>query len=106
MPASFRLDSSALVLIDHQVGTMQLIKTLAVADVKRFALALAKVAMILDLPVVLTCSQEDHVQGPIFPELAKLLPKAYEARIKRAGIVNAWEDPAFGQRSRRPAASS
>jgi len=74
---------------------LQLIKTLAVADVKRFALALAKAAMILDLPVVLTCSQEDHVQGPIFPELAKLLPKAYEARIKRAGIVNAWDDPAF-----------
>ena len=36
MPAPFRPETSALVLIDHQVGTMQLIKTLALADVKRF----------------------------------------------------------------------
>lgn len=95
MPAPFRPETSALVLIDHQVGTMQLIKTLALADVKRFTLALAKAAKILEMPVVLTSSQEDRIQQPLMPELAELLPEAYAARVKRAGIVNAWDDPNF-----------
>lgn len=91
----FRPETSALVLIDHQVGTMQLIKTLDQADVKRFALALAKAAKILGMPVVLTSSQEDRIQQRLMPELAELLPEAYAARVKREGIVNAWEDPNF-----------
>jgi nicotinamidase-related amidase len=96
MPAPrFTPENSALLLIDHQVGTMQLIKTLDFAQVKRFTLALAKAAAILKLPTILTSSQEDHVQGPLLPELATILPEAFDARVKRAGIVNAWDDPAF-----------
>ena len=93
--AFFQPDSTALVLVDYQVGTMQLIKTLPLDVVKRNALALAKAAKILGLPVVMTSSQEDHVQGPILPELADLLPEAFEARVQRAGIVNAWDDDHF-----------
>ena len=95
MPKPFRSETSALVLIDHQVGTMQLIKTLDVDMVKRNTLALAKAAKILNLPVVLTSSQEDRIQQPLLPELAELLPEAYAARVKREGIVNAWADPNF-----------
>ena len=95
MPQPFRPETAALVLIDHQVGTMQLIKTLDVEVVKRNTLALAKAARILGLPVVLTSSQEDHIQQPLMRELAELLPDAYAARVKRAGIVNAWDDPDF-----------
>lgn len=93
--APFTAEDSALILIDHQLGTMQLIKTLDVEQVKRNAIALAKAANILGLPVVLTSSQEDHLQGPLMPELAELLPEAFEQRIQRAGIVNAWNDPHF-----------
>lgn len=95
MPAPFRPETSALILIDHQVGTMQLIKTLDLDVVKRNTLALAKAAKILGLPVVLTSSQEEHIQQPLMRELAELLPEAYAARVKRAGIVNAWDDPNF-----------
>ena len=95
MPQPFRPETSALVLIDHQVGTMQLIKTLDVEVVKRNTLALAKAAKILGLPVVLTSSQEDRIQQPLMRELAELLPEAYAARVKRAGVVNAWNDPNF-----------
>lgn len=94
-PRPFSPEASALILIDRQVGTMQLIKTLDVPAVKRFTLALAKAAKILGMPVVLTSSQEDRVQGPLFPELAELLPEAHAARVQRAGIVNAWADPSF-----------
>lgn len=95
MPAPFRAETAALVLIDHQVGTMQLIKTLDVEAVKRNTLALAKAAKILSMPVVLTSSQENRIQQPLMRELAELLPEAYAARVKREGIVNAWDDPNF-----------
>jgi nicotinamidase-related amidase len=87
--------TAALVLIDHQLGTMQLVKTLDVERVKRHTLALARAARILKLPVVLTSSMEGYMQGPLLPELAQILPEAFAQRVKRAGIVNAWEDPHF-----------
>lgn len=92
---AFTPDNAALLLIDHQLGTMQLIKTEPLAEVRAKTLALAKAARILGLPVILTSSQEDRVQGPLMPELAEILPEAFTARIRREGIVNAWNDPAF-----------
>lgn len=95
MSKIFTVEDTALLLIDHQVGTMQLIKNIDVDQAKSMALALAKAAKILGIPVVLTSSQEDQIQGPLLPELEEILPEAFAARIKRAGIVNAWNDPAF-----------
>jgi hypothetical protein len=37
----------------------------------------------------------DHVQGPLLPEFAKIVPEAFANCVKRAGIVNAWDDPNF-----------
>jgi nicotinamidase-related amidase len=91
----FTAENSALILIDHQVGTIQLVKNLAQDDVIRFTLALAKAANILGMPTVLTTSQEDHAQGPLLPEFETILPKAYAERVRRPGIVNAWDDPNF-----------
>ena len=47
------------------------------------------------MPVVLTSSQEDHIQGPLALSLQKALPEAYAKRVKRVGIVNAWADTNF-----------
>lgn len=93
--APFAPADTALLLIDHQVGTMQLIKNIPLDAVKRNTLALAKAAKILNMPVVLTSSQEDRLQGPLIPELRQILPEAFERRVKRAGIVNAWADSSF-----------
>ncbi len=95
MPTSFTPENSALILIDHQVGIMRLVKNLPLEVVKRNTLALAKTAKILNLPVVITSSQENNIQGPLIQELEQILPAAFNARIKRAGIVNAWNDPNF-----------
>jgi nicotinamidase-related amidase len=92
---TFIPENSVLLLIDHQVGTMQLIKNLPLDQVKRATLALAQMAKVLKLPVILTSSQEERTQGPLLPELQQLLPEAFEKRIKREGIVNAWKDEAF-----------
>ena len=95
MTELFTAQNTALLLIDHQVGTMKLIKTMPLEVVKRNTIALAKTAKILGIPVILTSSQEDNVQGPLIPELATLLPEAFAQRIQRAGIVNAWHDDNF-----------
>jgi nicotinamidase-related amidase len=86
VPKRFTPSTSALVLIDHQSGTLQLVKTLDVERVKRHTLALARAASILKLPVVLTSSMEEYIQGPLLPEFAKLLPEAFAKRVKRAGM--------------------
>ncbi len=91
----FQPQNTALLLIDHQIGTMQLIKNISLDVVKRHTLALAKTAKILNMPVVLTSSQEENMQGSLLPELQEIVPEAFAARVKRAGIVNAWNDPNF-----------
>src|SRR5438105_4537750 len=95
MPSPFSPSTSALVLIDHQLGTMQLIKTQSLETVRKATLALAKMARVFNMPVVLTSSQESQLQGPMLPELKEILPDAFARRIQRTGIVNAWSDPNF-----------
>lgn len=95
MNTIFKPEETALVLIDHQIGTMQLIKNISLDVVKRNTLALAKTASILNIPVVLTSSQEENIQGALLPELQDIVPEAFATRVKRAGIVNAWTDPNF-----------
>ena len=91
----FTAETSALLLIDHQVGTMKLIKNIDREQAAKQSIALAKMARILNLPVVITSSQEERAQGPILPEIAEILPEAHAARVKRPGVVNAWAYPDF-----------
>ena len=91
----FRADTAALLLIDHQVGTMGWVKSIPFEDMKRNALMLAKAAQILKLPVVLTSSMEEHAQGPLLSELETILPAEFATRVKRVGIVNAMDDEQF-----------
>ncbi len=87
--------NAALLLIDHQVGTMSWVKSIPFEEMKRNALILAQAARILKLPTVLTSSMEEHAQGPLLSELQSILPTEFAARIKRAGIVNAMDDQHF-----------
>jgi nicotinamidase-related amidase len=92
---NFSADNAALLLIDHQVGTMGWAKSMAFEELKRNALMLAKAARILKMPVVLTSSMEEHAQGPLLSELEQILPAEFASRIKRLGIVNAMDDEHF-----------
>jgi nicotinamidase-related amidase len=91
----FNADNAALLLIDHQVGTMGWVRSIPFEELKRNALMLADTARILKLPVVLTSSMEEYAQGPLLSELGTILPAAFVARIKRVGIVNAMDDEDF-----------
>jgi nicotinamidase-related amidase len=88
----FNADNAAMLLIDHQVGTMSWVHSIPFEEMKRNALMLAETARILKLPVVLTSSMEEYAQGPLLSELKSILPAAFAARIKRVGIVNAMDD--------------
>jgi len=91
----FSAENAAMLLIDHQVGTMSWVKSIPLDELKRNVLLLAQATRILKLPVVLTSSMEDHAQGPLLSELGQILPDAFAARIKRTGIVNAMDDESF-----------
>ena len=91
----FSADDTAMLLIDHQIGTMGWAKSMPFEDLKYNALLLAKLAALLNIPVILTTSMEESPTGPLLDELKAILPQAYENRIKRAGIVDAMDDENF-----------
>lgn len=88
----FTPQDSVMLLIDHQQGTLNFCRNISRKTIVQNARALARIAKALDMPVVLTTSQEDHAQGPLIPDMQEILPEAYEARIKRSGMANAWHD--------------
>ena len=92
---AYTSNNAAMLLIDHQIGTIAWTHSHDVEKVKENAVLLAKIAVATELPLVLTSSMEDNVQGPLIPELEAVAPKAFADRIKRAGIVNAMHDPNF-----------
>lgn len=91
---------AAMILIDHQVGTMNWIGSIDKATVEANTRALAKVAIALNMPIVFTSSQEDQMQGSLMPALEDIAPAAFGERIKRLGVVNCWDDEAFAQACR------
>jgi len=93
----FTPDNSAMLLIDHQIGTMAWTHSHDINLVKQNALKLARIAKAANIPTILTSSMEDQIQGPLLPELKEILPEAFEARIKRPGIVNAMHHDGFNQ---------
>ncbi|MFF3371445.1 isochorismatase family protein [Streptomyces sp. NPDC002680] len=91
----FTPENSAMLLIDHQVGTMGWVGSIAFDEMKANALALAKAAKALDIPLVLTSSMEEYAQGPLLSELAETAPAEFAARVQRQGVVNAFDDKNF-----------
>lgn len=95
--AVFTPENSAMILIDHQVGTMAWTHSHDINLVKANALKLARIAAALEIPTVITSSMEDMVQGPIISELQEILPQVFANRVKRPGIVNAMHHEGFNR---------
>ena len=97
-PNTFAVDTTALVLVDHQVGTIGWAGELSGSEhdeLVKWLRFIARFAKSAGMPIVLTSSLETEAQGPLLPDLKELLPDEFEQRIKRTGVINAWEDPAF-----------
>lgn len=90
MKNAFSIDDSAMLLIDHQVGTIKLAVSTPRDEIVRNTRALARTAVETGMPLVLTSSQEDRFQGLLLDDLQRIASTAYEARVKRPGTVDAW----------------
>ncbi|HET9623688.1 MAG TPA: isochorismatase family protein [Kofleriaceae bacterium] len=84
-----------MLLIDHQIGTIKLAVSTPHDEIVRNTRALARTAVATGMPLVLTSSQEDHFQGLLLDDLQTIAPEAYAARVKRPGVVDAWQYAAF-----------
>src|SRR6201981_287652 len=83
-------DNAALVLVDHQVGLMTGVRDYSTGELKHNVVALARAAMALKLPIVVTTTARDSMWGPTFPELVEALPGV---EILDRSSVNVYDDP-------------
>ena len=83
-------ENTAILLIDHQIGTIKLAISTPRDEIIRNTRALARTAVETGMPLVLSTSQEDQFQGPLLEDLREIAPTAYEERIKRPGVIDAW----------------
>ncbi len=98
MSFKFSTSDTTVVLIDHQVGTINWAGELTPTErdqLKMFVRVFARFAKAAGMPVVLTSSLETQAQGLLLPELKEIFPDEYENRVKRTGVINAWDDPNF-----------
>src|SRR5260221_14055038 len=84
---------TVLLLLDHQTGLFQNVKDIAVADLRRNTTALAKLAALIDLPLIITASIPEGPNGPLMPEIQQIAPHA--VYVPRKGEVNAWDNALF-----------
>jgi len=88
------VDNSIVLLIDHQIGLMVSTRdTSTVVELRSNVLGLARTAKALQLPTLISASNAQWQNGDTVPELKELFPDT--AIIRRTGIINAYEGPAF-----------
>jgi nicotinamidase-related amidase len=98
MSKNFTTNDTAVVLVDHQVGTINWAGELIPEEreqLKMWVRVFARFAKAAGMPVVLTSSLETEAQGPLLPDFQTILPAEFAARVKRVGVINAWDDPNF-----------
>lgn len=86
-------DNCAMLLIDHQTGTMLGVQDIRLDQFRSNVLALAETAKVHGLPTVLTASYAEGPNGPLMPELLEMFPDA--PVIYRPGPIDAWDTPEF-----------
>lgn len=84
---------TVILLLDHQTGLFQTVKDVPIDDLRRNTVMLAKLATLLNIPVITTASEPTGPNGPLMPELAQAAPHAIY--VPRKGEVNAWDNADF-----------
>lgn len=84
---------AVILLLDHQSGLFQTVKDIAVADLRRNTEMLAKLATLLNIPIITTASEPNGPNGPLMPEIEAAAPQA--VFVPRKGEVNAWDNEDF-----------
>lgn len=88
MLSPFTADNTALVLVDHQTGTLAIVDDQPKDLLVNTVVGIARAALVLDVPVILT-SASTNFMGPTLPELAEALAEL--PNIERT-TLSAWDD--------------
>jgi nicotinamidase-related amidase len=94
MKDRFNLNTSIVMLVDHQTGTINWVKSQPREQVIGATRALARMAVAYNMPLILTTTMEDMV-GTTIEDIQKIAPEAYAKRFKRGGQLSCWDDPAL-----------
>lgn len=84
---------TVILLLDHQSGLFQTVKDIPIADLRRNVTMIARLATLLDIPVITTASEPNGSNGPLMPEIHMDAPHA--VYVPRKGEVNAWDNDDF-----------
>ena len=82
-----------ILLLDHQSGLFQTVRDISVSDLRRNVEMIARLATLLDIPVVTTASEPAGPNGSLMPEIHEYAPHA--VYVPRNGEVNAWDNDDF-----------
>jgi nicotinamidase-related amidase len=85
--------NTLILMLDHQSGLFQTVKDIPVADLRRNVEMIAKLATLLNIPVITTASEPSGTNGPLMPEIHRDAPHAIY--VPRKGEVNAWDNDDF-----------
>jgi nicotinamidase-related amidase len=89
------VENTAVLLLDHQVGLVDVLDDDDPQRIRENVVALARTARLLQMPVLVSTSRDWGPNGELLPELADLLAEVEVFR--RPGFVNAYRWPAFRQ---------
>lgn len=88
-------DNSAIVLIDHQVGMVNLLRSHTVEEHINNTVALAKVAKIFGTPLVVTTGPPDGLGGPLYPEVAEVIGDHHPIVERIPPMYDGFDDENF-----------
>jgi len=80
-------------LLDHQAGLFQTVKDIPVAELRNNVVMLARLAKLMNIPVITTASEPNGTNGPLMPEIHQYASHAIY--VPRKGEVNAWDNEDF-----------
>src|SRR5918996_961242 len=86
-------DDAIICLLDHQSGLFQTVKDISVAELRANTTMLAKLASLLEIPVITSASVPQGPNGPLMPEIHQAAPHA--TYVPRKGEINAWDNLQF-----------
>lgn len=89
----FEPADAVLLLLDHQTGLLQTVQDVGIVQLRRNVTALARLASMMDVPVITTASEPRGPNGPLIPELELYAPHA--VYVPRNGEISAWDNPDF-----------
>jgi len=86
-------DDVIMLFLDHQTGLFQTVKDVELPVLRANTVALAKIGVMANIPILLTASEPNGPNGPLMDEFSIWAPNA--TYIARKGEISAWDNEDF-----------